>query len=85
MLLLGTDHSLLNELLEYEILESNERIGKKLQLLKPPRENSSDTSIHYDLLDQKHLPKLNHGYLVQVKFHCIIFFDRNKTIRFLVL
>ncbi len=69
MLLNANDHTLLNELLEYEILESNERIAKKLKLLKPPRENSSDTSIHYDLLDQKHLPKLNHGYLVQVNLH----------------
>jgi hypothetical protein len=61
------DNSLLNELLDYEILDSNERIAKKLQLLKPPRENPSNSNIHYDLLDAKHLPKANHGYLVQVK------------------
>jgi hypothetical protein len=60
------DNTLLNELLDYEILDTNEKIGKKLQLLKPPRENSSDINIHYDLLDIKHLPKLHHGFLVQV-------------------
>ncbi len=60
------DNTLLNELLDYEILDTNEKIGKKLQLLKSPRENSSNINIHYDLLDIKHLPKLHHGFLVQV-------------------
>jgi hypothetical protein len=67
MLINSNDSSLLNELLDYEILDSNEKVAKKLQLLKPPRENTSDTNIHYDLLNVKHLPKLNYGFLVQVK------------------
>ncbi len=68
MLINTNDYTLLNELLDYEILDSNEKIAKKLQLLKPPRENSSNTSIHYDLFNVKHLPKLNYGHLVQVNF-----------------
>lgn len=69
MLLNADDQSLIDTLLEYEILESNEKLSKKFVLLKSPREN---TSIHYDLRDPKNLPKLNHGYLVQVEFilHC---------------
>ncbi len=84
MLLHGSDPSLLNELLEYEILDSKERITKKLKLLKPPRENSSNRTIHYDLIDQKNLPKLTDGYLVQVNFHRSSFFNK-KFVLFLVL
>ena len=69
MLLTSNDNSFLNELLDYEILDSNERIAKKLQLLKPPRESTTNTDIHYDLLDVKHLPKPNNGYLVQVNIY----------------
>lgn len=67
MLSNADDPSLFNELLEYEILESNEKLAKKFSLLKRPRENPSNVPIHYDLNDPKNLPKLNHGYLVQVK------------------
>lgn len=67
MLSNADDPSLFKELLEYEILESNERLAKKFSLLKPPRENPSTGPIHYDLNDVKTLPKLNLGYLVQVK------------------
>jgi hypothetical protein len=66
MLLPTNDYSLLNELLDYEILDSNEKISKKLNLLRPPRANSSDNNKHYDLLDLKHLRTLHHGFLVQV-------------------
>ena len=72
MLLHGDDPTVLNELIEYEILESNERIAKKLLLLKPPRTTSSNTPVHYDLIDQKNLPKLHDGFLVQVTLHRLI-------------
>ena len=68
MLAHADDQSLINEILDYEILESNERTAKKLLLLKRPRDEPPAASIHYDLRDPKNFPKLNHGYLVQVKF-----------------
>ncbi|CAF2979135.1 unnamed protein product, partial [Rotaria sp. Silwood2] len=64
-ILLSThDNSVFNELVDYEILKSNEKIAKKFRLLKLPRAKSSDTKIHYGL-DVKQLPELNYGYLVQ--------------------
>jgi hypothetical protein len=66
MLLPTSDYSLLNELLDYEILDSNEKLSKRLNLLRLPRANSSDNDKHYDLLDSKHLPTLHDGFLVQV-------------------
>ncbi|CAF4141984.1 unnamed protein product [Rotaria sordida] len=64
MLLPTNDENLVNELLDYEILEGSEKVTKKFLLLKIPRVQSSDTKIHYSL-DIKQLPILNYGYLVQ--------------------
>ncbi|CAF3172928.1 unnamed protein product [Rotaria sp. Silwood2] len=64
ILLATHDNSVFNELVDYEILKSNEKIAKKFRLLKLPRAKSSDTKIHYGL-DVKQLPELNYGYLVQ--------------------
>ncbi|CAF0748104.1 unnamed protein product [Adineta steineri] len=69
MLINSNDDTLLNELLAFEILENNQRIAQKLQLIKPPRNSSSDTTKHYDLLNEKHLPTLNYGYLVQFCYY----------------
>ena len=68
------DETLLNEVLENEILDSREKTAAKLSLLKPPRKKSSDTIIHYDL---KHLPTLHNGYLVQVNFFFCSLFSSN--------
>jgi hypothetical protein len=83
MLLNTNDNTLLNELIANESLNNNEKISKKLELLKPPRENCSNQIIHYDFLNIKNLPKLNNGYLVQVNFIFLIILK--KTISFLVL
>jgi len=72
MLLNSNDYSLLNELIAYESLNNNEKIGSKFELLKQPRENCSNQNIHYDFLNVKNLPKLNSGYLVQVIFIFLI-------------
>ena len=82
MLLHGSEPTLLNELLEYEILDSSEKISKKLRLLQPSRVNSSNTSIHYDLIDPKNLPKLHDGFLVQVNLPSIIFSNTKHSIAF---
>ena len=58
----------------------SEKVAKKLELLKAPRENCSDVNVHYDLLDVKHLPKIYHGYLVQVNI-----FNNSKTKKLSVL
>ena len=65
------DNNLLEELINYEIPESNNKSAKKLQLLKLPRIDFSDENVHYDL-NGNHLPKLHHGYFVQVKFFFVL-------------
>ncbi|CAF3865653.1 unnamed protein product [Rotaria magnacalcarata] len=64
LLLTTNDQSLLDELLDYEILGSNTAMAKKLGLLKLPRGNFSNENPHYGL-NVKNLPNLNYGYLVQ--------------------
>ncbi len=60
-----TDNTFLNQLIEYEIGNYTETTNKKLKLLQFPEKNSLNKNNHYDLLDIKHLPELNHGFLVQ--------------------
>ncbi|CAF3421941.1 unnamed protein product [Rotaria socialis] len=64
LLLTTNDQGLLDELLDYEILDTNTTMAKKLGLLKLPRSNFSNKNPHYDL-NVKNLPNLNYGYLVQ--------------------
>lgn len=66
LLLSINEESIFHEVLDYEIIESNEKLAKKFQLLKLPRIASTNTYIHYDL-NKKKLPNLNYGYLVQVR------------------
>ena len=56
------------------------KTAKKLALLKTPRKNSSNTNIHYDFLDTKHLPKLNHGYLVQVDCREVFSLEKENSV-----
>mgnify|MGYP003385076724 CR=1 FL=1 len=60
------DDSLLNELLDNEMLDNNQEVARRLELLKAPRLTTSDSGKHYDLLNDKHLPALHHGYFVRV-------------------
>ncbi|CAF4792699.1 unnamed protein product [Rotaria sp. Silwood1] len=76
MLNTAHDDTLFNELLDYEILDGNQRLTKKFRLLKLPRVKSTDTKIHYSL-DVKELPILNYGYLVQF---CTYFEYRMKNL-----
>ncbi len=69
MLVNTSDDNLLNEFVEYEYVENNQKIADKLELIKAPRDSSLNPNKHYDLLNVKHLPTLSDGYLVQVNFH----------------
>lgn len=62
MLVATGDSSLLDELLDYEILDANEARAQKLQLL---RLRKPKPDAHYDFLDRKNRPPLINGYLVQ--------------------
>lgn len=75
MLVAVNDNSILDELIDYEILDSERKIAKKLQLLKMPRTNTSGSNAHYSI-DENRLPKLNSGYLVQVKENIIVVYLR---------
>ncbi|CAF1383264.1 unnamed protein product [Didymodactylos carnosus] len=55
--------SLLDCLVEQEILDCGSKKGQLLKYLKKSKER---TSAHYELSDQKYLPYLTYGFLVQV-------------------
>jgi hypothetical protein len=64
-----SDDNLLNDFVENEYVDNNRKIADKLELIRAPRENSLNSTKHYDLLNFKNLPTLSDGYLVQVNFH----------------